>query len=142
MAGLFALGTVQAATSQTAFESTKRKALELHSSLISQAAPAVRAKISASALAVRKYLAECGRKCDLYQFCSKDLKARFTRLTAREVHVLMALVYAETVSDMSQQMQLDLQDTMQEQQQFIQTISNIMKAEHDTLKAIINNLRA
>ncbi len=53
----------------------------------------------------------------------------------------MALIFAETLTDMTQQMQLDLQDTLQKQQEFIQTISNIMKNQHDTLKAIINNMR-
>jgi hypothetical protein len=50
------------------------------------------------------------------------------------------LAFAET-ADISQLLQLDVQDKLQKQQQFVQTISNIMKNEHDTLKAIIQNLR-
>lgn len=37
---------------------------------------------------------------------------------------------------------LDLQRAMQKQQQTMQTMSNISKSAHDTLKSIINNLRA
>jgi len=47
----------------------------------------------------------------------------------------------QTMSDMSQMMQLDLQDAMNKQAQAMQILSNIMKAQHDTLKAIINNMR-
>jgi len=45
-------------------------------------------------------------------------------------------------SDLSQQQQLALQDAQSQQAQAMQTISNIMKNQHDTLKAIIQNLRA
>ncbi len=137
------LGAVQAAPpdAKAVFETTKRKARDLHASLIVHAAPPVRAKIIASAAAARKYLTTCGRNCDLYRFLSQDLAARFKRPTEREIHLLMALVFAETVRDDSQLFNLDLQDKLQKQQQFIQTISNIMKSEHDTLKGIINNLR-
>jgi hypothetical protein len=144
--GLLVLGSVRAwsVDDKTAFEAAKRKAADLHASLISQASPPARAKISAAAVASRKYLAGCGRRCDLQAFLSRDLKARFPRLTQREVDLLMALVFAETLNatgDDSQLINIDLQDTLQKQQQFIQTISNIMKAQHDTLKAIIQNLR-
>lgn len=141
MVGLFVVGTVQAAKSQNAFETTRRRALEVHAALISHTAPQVRAKISASAVAFRKYLAGCGRNCRLYRFSSEDLRARFKRVPERELHLLMALAFAEAISDMTQMDQLALQDTMQKEQQFIQTISDIMKDENDTLKAIINNLR-
>lgn len=47
----------------------------------------------------------------------------------------------ETITDMSQQMQLQLQDAMNKQQQAMQILSNIMKNQHDTLKAIIQNMR-
>ena len=137
------LGTVQAAPpdGKTVFETTRRKALDLHASLIAQAAPPVRAKIAASAAATRKYLTTCGLNCNLYRFLSQDLGGRFKRPAEREIHLLMALVFAETVGDDSQLSNLDLQDKLQKQQQFIQTISNIIKSDHDTLKAIIDNLR-
>jgi len=48
----------------------------------------------------------------------------------------------QTISDMTQMMQLDLQDAMQKQNQAMQTLSAIMKSQHDTLKAIISNMRA
>jgi hypothetical protein len=37
--------------------------------------------------------------------------------------------------------QSDFPDSMNTQQQAMQTLSNIMKNQHDTLKAIINNMR-
>jgi len=46
-----------------------------------------------------------------------------------------------TMSDMSQMMQLELQDAMNKQAQAMQTLSAIMKSQHDTLKAIISNMR-
>ncbi len=46
-----------------------------------------------------------------------------------------------TMSDMSQLDMMNLQDAQQKLQQVYQTISNIMKNQHDVLKAIINNMR-
>lgn len=48
----------------------------------------------------------------------------------------------KTMTDMSQLSQLQLQDAMNKQQQALQMLSNIMKHYHDTLTAIINNMRA
>ena len=47
----------------------------------------------------------------------------------------------QTMSDMSQQLQLQLQDAMNKQQQAMQILSNIMKNQHDTLKSIIQNMK-
>lgn len=47
----------------------------------------------------------------------------------------------QTITDTSSQLQLQLQDAMNQQQQAIQILSNIMKNQHDTLKAIIRNMR-
>ena len=47
----------------------------------------------------------------------------------------------QTMSDMSQQLQLQLQAAMNKQQQTMQILSNIMKNQHDTLKRIIQNMR-
>lgn len=47
----------------------------------------------------------------------------------------------ETMADMSQQLSLQLQDAMNKQQQAMQIMSNIMKAQHDTLSSIIRNLK-
>ena len=46
-----------------------------------------------------------------------------------------------TISDMNQLDRIKLQDAQQKLQQVYQAISNIMKNQHDTLKAIINNMR-
>jgi hypothetical protein len=48
----------------------------------------------------------------------------------------------QTASDMTQEMQMQLQDAMNKQAQAIQLLSNIMKMFHDTAKAIIGNMRA
>jgi hypothetical protein len=123
------------------FESTRKKALDLYASLISRASPQVRAKISASALAFKNYLAQCSRSCDLYQFCFKDLMARFTILTDTQVLLLMTLVFAEDVSNMDQQMQLQLKTVMQIENRFMTAISNVMKIQTDALNASISNIR-
>jgi hypothetical protein len=123
------------------FESTRKKALDLYASLISRSSPQVRAKINASALAFKNYLAQCSRNCDLYQFCFKDLTARFTSLTDTQVHLLMALVFTEAVSNMSQQMQFELKTVMQIENRFMTAITNVMKIQYDTLNATINNIR-
>jgi hypothetical protein len=47
----------------------------------------------------------------------------------------------DSISDMTQMDQLALQDKLQKEQQFIQTISNIMKSMNDTLESIVQNLR-
>ena len=47
----------------------------------------------------------------------------------------------QTMTDISQQLQLQLQDAMNKQQQSMQTMSNIMKNQHETLKSVIDNLR-
>lgn len=134
-------GMLLAAVEKPSFQIVKGKALELHRSLIGFATPAVKSKIAAAAQAAKGYLAACGRTCDLGRFTSKDLKARFTGLTGQELPLLQALVFAETVGDDSQLDSLELQENMQKQSQFLQAISNIMKSQHDTLKAIIQNLR-
>ncbi len=141
LAGLLVVGLTASAADKADFGATKGKALDLHRSLIGYASPQVKTKITASAQAAKGYLAKCGRTCDLGKFTTMDLKTRFTEPRGKELQLLQALVFAETVGDDSQLDSIELQDKMQKQQQFIQTISNIMKSEHDTLKAIIQNLR-
>jgi hypothetical protein len=123
------------------FESTRSEALELYASLISRATPQVRAKISASAQAFKNYLAQCSRNCDLYQFCFRDLMARFTSLTDSQVHLLMTLVFAEAVSNMGQQMQLQLKTVMQIENRLYTTVSNVLNTQRDALNASIDNIR-
>jgi len=47
----------------------------------------------------------------------------------------------ETMSDLSQMLQMQLQDAMNKQAQAMAMISNIMKRSHDTAMSIINNLK-
>jgi hypothetical protein len=65
---------------------------------------------------------------------------RATKLTLeKEVSMLEAKI--ATLDDMTQMMQLELQDAMNKQQQAFTMISNVMKSFHDTAKSIINNIR-
>ena len=53
----------------------------------------------------------------------------------------LANIKIQIHGDMSQMDQLKLQDAMNKQQQAMQTLSNLLKANHDTATAIINNLK-
>jgi hypothetical protein len=48
----------------------------------------------------------------------------------------------DALSELQTQDSLRLQQMQQQYQQAFQVISNVMKAQHDTVKAIINNLKA
>lgn len=141
LALLLALSLPAAPAQKPAFQTAKEQALGLRGSLMSAAAPGVRAKIAASAEAARTYLAKCGRSCDLHAFLTKEIGRRFTPKKDAESRLLETIIFAETLSEMSELDQMALQDEQQKQQQLIQTISQIMKMSHDTLKAIIQNMR-
>lgn len=141
LAFVLLVGPLLAAPQDLTFQEAKAKAVELHGSLIGSASPAVKARIAASAQAARSYLAKCGAKCDLGTFLTADLKRRFPRVRPGELRLLETLSFAETLADMSQMDQMRLQDTMQKASQMMQTISNISKTTHDTLKSIIQNMR-
>lgn len=141
LAVILALAALMIASEKPTFQTARTQAIELRRSLIGFAAPPVKARITASALAARDYLSKCGKDCDLGAFLSRDLKRRFPRVDGDNLRLLEAMAFAETVSDMSQMDQLKLQETMQKQAQFLQLISNISKMQHDTLKAIIQNMR-
>jgi hypothetical protein len=70
--------------------------------------------------------------------------ATATTLNQKQLAALIAKVEGQykTASDMTQMMQMDLQDAMQKQQQAVAILSAILKDMHDTLKAIIQNLKA
>jgi hypothetical protein len=141
LSAVLTFGVVAPAAGQTAFAAAKVKALDLHRSLIGFAAPQVRGKITASAQAVKSYLAQCGRGCDLEKFSASDLGNRFGRLSDSELSLLKALVFSELVGDSNRMDNIEMQDNLQAQQQFIQTILTIMKSQNDTLMEIIRKLR-
>jgi hypothetical protein len=65
---------------------------------------------------------------------------RATKLTLeKEISMLEAKI--ATLDDMTQMMQLELQDAMNKQSQAFTTLSNVMKSFHDTAKSIINNIK-
>jgi phage protein D len=65
---------------------------------------------------------------------------RATKVTLeKEISALEARL--ATLDELTQKMQLELQDAMNKQQQAFNMISNIMKSFHDTAKSMINNLR-
>ncbi len=47
----------------------------------------------------------------------------------------------DAIEDLSEQASIDLQEAMEKQSQFVQTISNIMKEMNDTAQNIIDNLK-
>ncbi len=47
----------------------------------------------------------------------------------------------QTMTDSSQQLQLQLEEAMNKQQQVMQTLSNIMRNQHDTLSNVIRNMK-
>jgi hypothetical protein len=138
---LLAIEAAAGAGQKPSFQTARTQAIELHRSLIAYATPPVKARITAAASAARDYLAKCGRACDLHAFLTKDLKRRFARTSGDEFRLLEALAFAETVGDMNQMDQLNLQNTMEKQSQILQLMSNISKMVHDTLKGIIQNMR-
>ena len=142
LVGLLAFGVVAVAPPKTPLEIARGQALAVHQSLIADAKPQVRAKITASAQAGKDWLARNPQSRDLHGFFAQDLRKRFPGITEQQLNVLMTLAFAETMSDMSQQDQLKLQDVQQKLSQVVQTISNLMKTENDTLKAIIQNMRS
>jgi hypothetical protein len=65
---------------------------------------------------------------------------RATKITfEKEIAMLESKI--ATLDDMTQMMQLELQDAMEKQQQAFTMISNIMKSFHDTAKSVINNIK-
>ena len=138
LAGFLAVASTHAAPADTAaaFETTKRQSLEVHAALIPKAAPAVRAKISASALAGRTYLSGCSRNCDFYSFLSRDLRLRFPRSSGRELELLALLVFAETVNS-----PLAVQIAMEMQKNLVETYQKIQKARSAADDTLIQNLR-
>jgi hypothetical protein len=139
---LFLAGSLLLAPAEKpSFQTAKTQALGLHRDLIPFASPAVQAKITAAAKAARTYLARCGRACDLHAFLTKDIGRRFSIRKKAEVQLLEALIFGETIADMSELDQIELQNTQQKLNEVMSTLSAIVKNSHDTLKAIIQNLR-
>ncbi len=141
--GVLIAGTVPAAQQddKAAFEATKRKISDLHASLISHAAPPVQARIRASAAATTQYLSSCGRTCNLSAFMSRDLKGRFTRLTSRELDLLVGLVFAETAATDSEQVQLRLNDLFQKHDQAVATLQKVLSGARETQVSILSNIK-
>lgn len=66
----------------------------------------------------------------------------FSTKEAVESEIQMLESKLQQLGDCTQMLQVDLQGKLQKSQQMIQTISNIMKSIHDTLAAIVQNLKA
>ncbi len=141
---LLGLGTVHAAprSDKVPFATTKRQIIELHASLITRAAPPVRARISASAEAARQYLATCGRSCRLYPFLRKDLTRRFTRLTDPEFRLLFGLVFAEMAQSNAEATELRLQEIFNKENQVLSLLTNLLNEKHETTSSVIDNLKS
>jgi len=81
------------------------------------------------------------RESDL-DFISRMLSSIDQQIKAFDTEIEVLKKKLQTSEDMTQMMQLELQDAMNKQQQTLQTMSNVSKMHHDTLKAIISNMRA
>lgn len=92
---------------------------------------------------------------EFHQVALNKARKEFPNASQKELDVVMFYVLGEiekklrqeieknqsTRSDMSQMMQLELQDKMNKHTQIMQIIGNILKVMHDTSMAIIRNLR-
>ena len=74
-----------------------------------------------------------------------DLQKKLAALEKKRTDLVRKIKYLEnkldTMRDMNQQLRLQLQDAMNKSQQAVQLLSNILKNQHDTLKAIIRNIK-
>jgi hypothetical protein len=76
-----------------------------------------------------------------YETLEPKIQADFKTLIEKLQKLIACTQELNTIGDDAQLKKIDLQDKLQKQQQFVQTISNIMKNQQDTLKSIINNLK-
>ncbi len=142
LTAFLAAAAVQAAApdDRAAFEAAKRRALELHAALISKVAPSARAKIAASAQAGRAYLAGCRRSCDLHRFLSADLTARFTRLSQKQLDLLVVLTFAEAVK-MGTEVKREAFDARDPSQRSYETLSEMIAKIETTAESIVQNIK-
>jgi hypothetical protein len=140
---LLAIGTIGAVQQdqKATFETTKTRMIALHASLISAASPPVRSKISASSEAARRYLAGCARRCDLHSFLTKDLRGRFTRLSSRELDLLIGLVFAETVTRDSELLEIKLQELQAKRDLVFATLTKMLQESHETQMSVVSNIK-
>jgi DNA repair exonuclease SbcCD ATPase subunit len=101
------------------------------SSLVSQAAAADRSR-SISAKQGDQLAGELERKLTALEKNKSELM-RLNKLLDDQY---------STMTDMSQELQMHLQDLMAKSQKAIQILANILKNQHETLKAIIQNMKA
>jgi hypothetical protein len=143
MMGLLAIGTIGAAQQdqKAAFEAIKTKTIAWHGSLISAAAPPVRARITASSAAARQYLAGCTGRCDLHSFLTKDLKGRFTRLSSRELDVLMGLVFAETTSRDSELLDVRIHELQSKRDLLLTLLTKLLQESHEAQMSVVSNIK-
>ena len=76
-----------------------------------------------------------------FDFISRSLGSIEQQIKALDTGIEVLEGKLSSVGDDAQLANIDLQNSLQKQQQTLQTMSNILKSQHDTLKAIINNVR-
>jgi len=76
-----------------------------------------------------------------FDFISRTLISIDQQINALDTGTEVLDEMLASAGDDSQMANIDLQNTLQKQQQTLQTLSNILKSQHDTLKAIISNVR-
>ena len=80
------------------------------------------------------------RESDL-NFISRTLSNIEQEIMALDTGIEVFDEKLSSVGDDASLANIDLQNSLQKQQQTLQTLSNILKSQHVTLKAIINNMR-
>ena len=80
------------------------------------------------------------RESDL-DFIERRLASIDQQIIALDTGINVMKDKLSAIGDDAQMANIDLQNSLQKQQQLLQTISNISKNQHDTLKSIIQNMR-
>jgi hypothetical protein len=81
------------------------------------------------------------RESDL-DFISRQLSSIDQQINSLDTGITVFEEKLQSVGDDAQLANIDLQNSLQKQQQTLQTMSNVSKMLHDTAKAIISNMRA
>lgn len=78
-----------------------------------------------------------------FTYTDADGMKKTETLTKTQADDLLSSLESQlsTIGDMTQLMQMNLEQALQKEQQFYQIMSNIMKMMHDTAKSIIQNLK-
>jgi len=75
------------------------------------------------------------------EFISRILESSDQKIKSLQTGVTVLEQKLQTVGDDGQLANIDLQNSLQKQQQMLQMLSNISKTHHDSMMSIIRNMR-